>query len=215
MNDLLSKFQNKIDGAINVLNALQNEYSTMLQSIISNKIDYFFIDNVDKRNELEVLSRQLNMHLNGAFTPKQRERFDNVCRLAHKQMEGSLRYFFFKYYDKDLEKFRAEHIAGVSRNNLSWEEIKPKTWRSITFSQMYTVMNFIQRNDEWYTLVRIFNDYRNTLSHFGYFEDTKEKEAKDPKFKKFKDEMPVLVVLDLLEETLFSIQIKLDEKKRL
>ena len=212
MNDILDKFRSKIEGAISNLTALQSEYSAIVSSVISNKIEYSFIKDDKRRDELELLSRQMNMHMHGVFTSNKKERFDNICRLAHKQLEGSLKYFFYRYYDGDLEKFKQEHKSGVERDKLSWDDIKPKSWRGVTFSQMYTVMNFLHRSATWYSLVKVFNEYRNTLSHFGYFEEIKEKE-KDAKFKKFKEDMPVLVIVDLLEETLLIIQIKLEEKK--
>ncbi|SNC77619.1 hypothetical protein SAMN06265337_4215 [Hymenobacter gelipurpurascens] len=223
MNDILDKFRARLTGAIAELTSVQLSYDSLIQGVVGVQTDYFFIDNKAKRTELEELSRQMNLHLNGVFINTPRERFDIICRLAHKQMEGTLKFFLFKRFngikdsEKALQDFKAAYNQKIDAYNQrnppkEWSKINPTNWKNVTFFQSYTFLGMLINNEQWLKGIKILNEYRNTLSHFGYFEEVAKASSRDSNFKRFASEMPVLFVVDLLEETLMLAELQLLKK---
>ena len=216
MNDILDKFRSRIAAARNELDSVQSDYNSLIQGVISFQTDYSFVKSEGKKSELEALSRQMNLHLNGVFTGSARERFDSICRLAHKQMEGSLKYLFYTTHNTEKSDSKALNAFVADYNSKapsSWTPINPSNWRNVKFYQLITYLNFIEPDSQWLAGSEILNSYRNTLSHFGYFEEIEKASKRDINFKKFASERPYLFVLDLLDETLFKVEFKLEQLK--
>ncbi len=218
MNDMLDKFRARLAAARKEIDSVQSDYDSLIREVINHRTDYSFVKSDNKRSELEMLSRQTNLIINGIFNGSGKERFDSICRLVHKQMEGVLKYLIYEIFlsgrrggGEALQTFILDYNAKSPSN---WEDINPASWRSVKFYQLITYMSFIEPDSSWFSAISIFNDYRNTLSHFGYFDEVDKIGARDAKFKKFASERPYLLVLDLLEDTVFKAEYRI-EKLRL